>query len=808
MTGGAATVGQAVLEGVRVLDLSSRMSGAIATMLLADFGAEVVKVEPPGGDPERGEPSFVTWHRGKKSIVADLKTPQGRARIRALALQADVMVTSWRPGVAERLDLGYDQLSAENPGLIYGAITGFGPKGPWADIKGYDGVVAAKAGLYTVAGAPRPRYAATPGAAFGATHGAVQGILAALYQRDGTGRGQRVETSLLQGLHPYDMYQWLDQPHMPRHLVKRDDGSTPGATTYAPICGIIAFTKDGKCLQFASWLPHQRADLLKALDLEADYDAATAAGEAPERLLEVARRRVGEKTYAEWEALCVRYPNITMEAFRTAEEAMSHPQFVHNGDVVRLDDPERGPTLQVGPFVELRATPARIGVPAPTLGQHDDLTSFSTPRALAPATAASDAPLRPPLDGVTVVDLSWFYAAPYGVALLADLGARVIKIENLEGDPHRKQAGVPEFAGVKGLQGKESVAVNTLTPEGIAIVHKLVARSDLLLRNFREAASRKMGIDYESLARHNPGLFYLYAGAYGADGPFAARPAYATTICVAVGENARQMGWARAFDVDEPVYKGAEPLTIAAVSTTTTNADSTAAISVGTAMILGLLAKQRLGTGQFGQSSMIATNAYIVSDDFVRYDGKVGPALPDKDAYGLGPLYRLYEARTGWVFLAAVTDQEWQALRRVVRRVAEVDLAGDGRFATAADRGRNAQALAEALAGAFAAADADVWEREALADDVACVEVNRDPLAVVMIRSPQVIENGFVASVEHPHFGRHDRHGPLVSMDAPATMRPACMLGQHTRQVLAEIGYSPAEIEDLKDRGVISWTDV
>jgi len=203
---------------------------------------------------------------------------------------------------------------------------------------------------------------------------------------------------------------------------------------------------------------------------------------------------------------------------------------------------------------------------------------------------------------------------------------------------------------------------------------------------------------------------------------------------------------------------------------------------------------------------MIATNAYIVSDDFVRYDGKVGPALPDKDAYGLGPLYRLYQARSGWVFLAAPTQAEWEGFCRVARRVAEADLA-DPRFAAPGDRARNADALAETLAALFLKAPADTWEREALAEDVACVEVSRDPLAVVMIRHPALVENGFTAEVDHPFFGRHVRHGPLVTMEAPAAMRPGCLLGQHTRAVLAEIGYGAAQIEDLKARGVIAWTE-
>ncbi len=804
MAEGASADQPAVLAGVRVLDLSTRMSGAITTMLLADFGAEVIKVEPPGGDPERGQAAFVTWHRGKQSLVADLKTPAGLARVCALAAQADVMVTSWRPGVAERLGLGYEPLAAANPRLIHCAITGFGAKGPWAAIKGYDGVVAAKAGVYTKPG-DRPRYTAVPGAAFGAAHGALQGILSALYQRETTGQGQRVETSLLQGIHPYDMYAWLDQPHLPRDLVTLTGAAAAAGTTYAPISGLIAFTRDHKCLQFASYLPHQRAAMLEALGLTAAYAQATAAEDPPEPLMAVARQRVAAKAFAEWEAVFAAYPDVTVDAFRTGEEAMDHPQLIHNGDVVTVQDSEHGPIRQVGPFVQLIATPGRAGASAPRLGQHDGLAGFaSSPRAPKPDARPAG---RPPLEGVTILELAWFYAAPYGAALLADLGARVIKVENLEGDPHRKQAGVAEFSGVKGLQGKESVAVDTTTPEGLEIVHRLVARSDLLLRNFRESATRKMGVDYQALQPHNPGLFYLYAGAYGADGPYAARTAYATTITVAAGGVARHLGWSRAFDVEAPAHDGPEPLTIQGCTSLTTNADATSALSAATALLMGLVARQRLGVGQYAMSSMLAASTYIVSDDFVRYPGKPAPALPDREGNGLGPLYRLYPTALGWVFLGAPSPRDWPALCGVVRRMAGIDLAGERRYATAADRWTHRDALARALTQAFVAATAEAWEREALSADVACVEVSEEPLSAVMMRHPHVLENGFAAEVDHPHFGRHTRHGPLVTMTSQAALGPGCLLGQHTRAVLAEIGYSEAEIDALKRRGIVAWPD-
>ena len=132
-------------EGLTVLDFTQGMV-ALAGMILADNGAEVIKVEPPGGDWARDEPGFLMWNRGKRSIVLDLKRDEDRALAAQLAGRADVVIESFRPGVAERLGIGYDRLATDNPGLVYCAISGFGRTGPLSRVKGYEGVVAAKAG--------------------------------------------------------------------------------------------------------------------------------------------------------------------------------------------------------------------------------------------------------------------------------------------------------------------------------------------------------------------------------------------------------------------------------------------------------------------------------------------------------------------------------------------------------------------------------------------------------------------------------------------------------------------------------------
>ena len=258
------------LEGIRVLDLSWGLAGAVATMVMGDNGADVVKVEPPGGDPQRHLPAFAQWHRGKKSVELDLSSEAGRPEARQLALEADVLVQSFRPGGAEAFGLGYEGLSADNPGLVYCSITGFGPKGPYANIKGYEQVVGAKAG--TMVGADRPRYAAIPGGSFAASQGALQGIFSALIVREKTGRGQRVETSLVQGLTAYELYSWLG-PQLPERFADKPRAGS----TFSPVSGIVAFTKDGGWLQLSNFRPHLVDAFLASVGLT-DYYAAASAG--------------------------------------------------------------------------------------------------------------------------------------------------------------------------------------------------------------------------------------------------------------------------------------------------------------------------------------------------------------------------------------------------------------------------------------------------------------------------------------------------------------------------------------------------
>ena len=146
-----------VFDGITVLDFASGRAGGVATMVLSDFGAEVIKIEPPGGEKFRDAPGAIQWNRGKKSVVLDLKTPDGQRKAQVLARHADVVVENFHPGVSQRLGIDYDTLRDGHPELVYASLTSFGPTGPYAHYKGYDAVVAAKSGRMMMFANQNPR---------------------------------------------------------------------------------------------------------------------------------------------------------------------------------------------------------------------------------------------------------------------------------------------------------------------------------------------------------------------------------------------------------------------------------------------------------------------------------------------------------------------------------------------------------------------------------------------------------------------------------------------------------------------------
>jgi crotonobetainyl-CoA:carnitine CoA-transferase CaiB-like acyl-CoA transferase len=404
------------------------------------------------------------------------------------------------------------------------------------------------------------------------------------------------------------------------------------------------------------------------------------------------------------------------------------------------------------------------------------------------------------LDGVTVLELAAQYAGPFGPALLADLGARVIKIEPFEGDTMRQ---IP-FIAAKTTQGKESIAIDLKAPEGREIVHRLVAHADLLMHNYRPGVPERLGIDYATLKAINPQLVYLYAGAYGADGPYCRMPAYHPIAGAICGNAVQQAG--AGYPPPPEADLSFEALKAASLRLSRANEgnpDPNSAMVVGTALLTGLLARERHGIGQEMRTTMLCSNAYAMSDDWIRFPGKAPRRTVDADLYGLGALYRLYDAAEGWVFLACLTDREWQNL---CAGLEAPDLAADARFRDAASRGENDAALAERLATLFRRRPADAWEAALTARGVGCVRADGPTFSRFFGSDPSVREVGFIADVVHPEFGPHWRHGNTVHLSrTPGRLGPGTLPGEHSRAILAALGYDDAAIAALRERRVVNY---
>jgi crotonobetainyl-CoA:carnitine CoA-transferase CaiB-like acyl-CoA transferase len=505
---------------------------------------------------------------------------------------------------------------------------------------------------------------------------------------------------------------------------------------------------------------------------------------------------LSKKTYAEWEPILLADDNIAFEMARRSEEGLDHPQIIHNGDSIALEDPDLGSVRQVGPVANLHATPARITRSAPRLGEHSDEAVRSTF-----SLAGEGHGLQHPLSGVTVVELGYYYAMPYGVTMTAALGARAIKLEDLRGDPMRWAFGNPEVTSAKTMEGKESLSVDLRSEDGRRIVHEVVQRADVFVNGFRPGVAERLHMGAEELRALNPRLVYIHAAGYGADGPYAHRPIYAGVASALAGQVVRHAGsW-----VDPDFTANLNPTEAQAIVLPRlrgpVDGDANAALAVLSSLLLGIYHQRRTGEGQVISTSMIGGNALAYSDDFNSYSGKPPLPLPDSESHGIHALYRLYPARSGWIFVAAPRQGDWEDLAHALGRP---DLAGDERFASASARKAHDDVLIAELTGVFANRDAHDWEDDLVPKGVAVVAAFDASFSEFTCTDPEMLETGMVVEVDHPVFERILRAGPALRFsETPSRVAPSCLNGQHTATILGGLGYDEDAIAKLEADGVI-----
>jgi crotonobetainyl-CoA:carnitine CoA-transferase CaiB-like acyl-CoA transferase len=764
------------LDGTRVLDLSQGIAGPLGVLLLAEHGAEVVKVEPPGGDPFRTYEGYRCWNRSRRSVVLDLTSEEGRAHFRRLAAGADVVVESFRPGVAQRLGFGYEQLRAIDPRLILVSCPGYPPGHPLAGRPAYDALVQATSGQMWAQPGWRdgPIFNHMPLPSMGAAFLVSAGALAALLARRGSGEGQHVQTSLLQGalLYTTQIYQDVEKAQPGYHELMAKT-SPPGL--HQPMLFECA-AGDWIHVSVMSGLPPTKT-MDEVIGLQGAPDVLTLMGLSPAERAELDGRR--RARMREWDRDQLveefRRNNHAADPVLPAGGILDHVQTVANGTVVEVDDPHQGKTRQMGVPIHLLATPGAVRGPEPGVGEHTAAVLGSGGRG--PGSGRGDAaPEAAPggdrarggfaLGGLRVLDLGQYLAGPFGPMILADLGADVIKIEPVRGDAMRMSA--KPFIGCQ--RGKRSVALDLKDPRGLAVARQLVSTADVVHHNMTRGAATRLGLDYAACQAVRPDIVYCNTYAYGLPDPLGRfgglDPLYQASSGLEYEAGA--------------VHHGNDPLYLRFGMCDTANA----MLSV-VGVLLALVHRARTGVGQELWTSLHDGGLVFSSDVWTGPDGAVWdrPRL-DAGLHGLGPLYRLYPtAGHGWICIAAVGQEHRGALARATG-VRELG--------------------AEQLEAAFAERRAEEWSK--ILDEAGVpneVPVDTED-GLVLLRDPTNAALGLVADYEHPRLGRLRQFGELVGLSAtPGHIAgPPPLVGQHTREVLRAADYGDDEIDALIDAGV------
>jgi crotonobetainyl-CoA:carnitine CoA-transferase CaiB-like acyl-CoA transferase len=789
-----------VLEGVRVLDLSSGIAGPVAGMLLADHGADVVKIEPPGGDPYRGNPGYDVWLRGRRSAVLDLTDPADHAVFLGLVCDADVVLESYAPGVTHRLGIDWDALHAENPRLVHCSITAYGPRTSCRDRPGYDALVAARCGLLNEQrahlggamthmnreepylpdleipegmepGSPRegPIFTYTPWTSLATAFNATLGINAALLARETTGRGQHVETSMLQAAFTVTASKWIRAEDSNSRRFRTwvyDRRATKGmfecsdgrwVQQWVPNPAFVTSSADGDTLELRRDVNRQRDDPER---IDSDLENIIVLAHYFPLMQEAFRKFPSDQ----WTELAAR-ASVPLQPVRTPEEALFDPALEAEGAVVDVDHPEHGTLRQAGILYGLSETPGAVQGPVPRVGEHTDdvrAGAWRTARPLPTPAPAGARALRAPLDGVTVLDLGFAVAGPFGTQVLADLGANVIKV-NATRDPFWHQNHIAYGAN----RGKRSIGIDLKTPEGLAVLHRLVEQADVVHSNMRRDALRRLKVDEASLREVNPDLVYVHTRGFDR-GPRSDSPGNDQTGCSLAGVCYEDGG----------MHDGGRPFW-----GLTSLGDTGNGFLSAIGLIQALYHRKRTGVTQSVDTSILNAALLCATYAAVKDDGTSLPRPElDRMQLGLSPRYRIYPARDGWVCVAAITEPEQAALAAAL---GQDSLPGDDALTAELD----AWFAARSAADAFAALDAAGVP----------VEVCDGDFGVRVHDDPEMQALGLVVKQQHPKLGRYEQLGVTIDFsDTPQHIfGPPPVVGQHTREIMREYGYDDADVDKL-----------
>ena len=787
-----------------MIDLGWGIAGGYATKLLADAGADVVKVELPDGDPLRAYsasfapiddhgPLFGFLNTTKQGVVLDYRTTAGRARLLELYATAELVIERSEPGEMEALGVGWEALAGRRPDATMVSVSNFGRGGPWSRRPANEFTLMAIAGSTATRGQPG-RVPFNAGGRIGEWMGGVTAAvtaIAALRRARRTGLGDHVDLSLLETITPtctnvqtlwgsftgdYDTRALLEVPSV-----------EPTRDGYVGFC---VFTGQ-QWQDFTVLVGHPEwAD---------DPELATMGGRiaAGESIAGAIREWTSARTTEEVvrEAILLRIP---VAPIGNGANLPEFDQFAQRG----VYGPNPGGGF-IQPRVPYRNTahPSVAFRPAPRLGQHTDevLSQLGTDpgSGVSGRRAGTDPSASPdalPLDGVRVLDMTAFWAGPYATLALATLGADVIHIESVQRPDGMRfgSARTPaddqwwEFGPTfqHANVGKRSVTLDLTRPEGMELLHRLIGVSDALVENFSPRVMDQFGLDWEAVHHLNPRLVMVRMPAFGLDGPWRDRVGFAQTM-----EQVSGMCWLSGYpDTAPQLARGPS--------------DPLAGLHAAYAVICGLHARERTGHGSFVEATMVETALNAAAEQVVEHSATGHLMQREANHHPCACPQGVYPcADDQWIALSVETDQRWNGL---LTAVPELGLDRLVASAALADRFAARHALDEQLERWCAALPAAEIVERLLSHGVPAAELE---ISRGGDRNPQVNARGFYEAVEHPLAGTHRFPAMPVRFGRQPDRwftRPAPTLGEHNTEVLGDLlGLDPEELTRLEAAQII-----
>jgi crotonobetainyl-CoA:carnitine CoA-transferase CaiB-like acyl-CoA transferase len=725
----------------------------MTAMLLADFGADVVKIEPPEGDPARALPGFAVWNRNKRSVVVDQTASSERRRLADFLAGADVGIVSQPRAALAGGVLDPATVCATYPGLVLVHMPPYGLADvPWAGGLESHPLLSAMAGAAgrqsSFDGGPIDLVYPIPLYIQG--FWAAAATVAALIERHRSGFGQVVGVSGIHGVMVSCCSQFnVVATQEPSPTDVGPGGRNPCYTTYQ--------AGDGLWLFLAALTPKFQVNAFRVLGI-GNLHADPRIGGVPSRMALPDNRVWVHKLLAdafrtrprdEWLELLER-GDCPAGPLGERDAWLDHPQIQANGLRAEVDDPERGRVVMPGLPLVLTGTPGRIRAPAPRLGQDTAQARPWPPRALPPGHASSSA--RGPLAGVRVLDLGTILAGPFAGALLAELGADVVKVEAPSGDAFRE----PGFVFNRGQRG---LAIDLSSVHAREAFYALVRRADAVVDNARLGVRERLKIDYATLAEINPSIVTMSVNGFGEHGPLAPKPGFDPVLQAMSGMMTAQGG-----DSDPVLF------------TIPVNDIAAATLSV-LGVCLGLFHQKTTGAGQRMWTSLAGCAAMLQSGELVRFAGRPAAVRGGRDFAGPSPLDRFYRVADGWLRL--------QAPDASGLRVAGLPPGPEAELG----RALAAMSLADALATLTAAGIPAAAARTP-------AQIAADPA----IRQLQVFATRHMLDGT-PYLSTH-RYARFSRTEEQTIFEPPG-LGEHSREILAEAGLPAAQIDRLIATGVV-----